>query len=312
MTTIAIIGAGVIGTGWAARCLAHGHEVSLWDPNAAAFDTATRSIEQAWKHMQAMGLTADRERRNPTFHEHMEDACDGATWVQEAAPENEALKRDLIASLDRLLGPETIIASSSSGLLPSRLQANCAHPERVLVGHPFNPVYLLPLVEVVPGARTSRARIDEAKTFYASLGMHPLEVRTEIEGYLSDRLQEAVWREILHLVNDGVADTAELDDAIRYGPGLRWAILGTCLNYHLAGGEGGMAHMLEQFGPTLDLPWARFAAPPLTDELSQRMVTGTASQTKGRTVRELEELRDECLVSVMQALARYERALRAS
>ena len=310
MASVAVIGAGLIGRGWAARFLAHGHDVQLWDPDPAALDAATRAIGRAWHPMTAAGLTIGRTPKRPELCERMEDALEAVVWVQEAAPETEALKRSLIARLDKLAPPNVVIASSSSGLLPSRLQAECDHPERMLVGHPFNPVYLLPLVEVVAGARTSRWCVDQAKAFYESVSMQPLEVRKEIEGYLSDRLQEAVWREILHLVNDGVADTGEIDDAIRYGPGLRWAILGTCMNYHLAGGEGGMAHMLEQFGPALDLPWARFDAPPLTEELTQRLVEGTARQAGGRSVAELEALRDECLVTVMQALERYREALR--
>jgi len=199
--------------------------------------------------------------------------------------------------------PDVVIASSSSGLLPTRFSVDCAHPERVLVGHPFNPVYLLPLVEVVGGEKTADWAKDLAVAFYTRIGMRPLRVRTEIPGYIADRLLEALWREILHMVADGVATTAELDDAIRFGAGLRWSFMGTCQIYHLAGGEAGMRHMLEQFGPALKLPWTHMEAPELTDTLIDRMVEGTLEQAGGRSISELERYRDDALISVMEALA---------
>jgi carnitine 3-dehydrogenase len=205
-----------------------------------------------------------------------------------------------------LARPEVILASSSSGLLPTDIQAFAKHPERILIGHPFNPVYLLPLVEIVGGKQTSQATITQAKVFYKQLAMHPLLVRNEIEGYLADRLQEALWREILHLVNDGIATTGELDEAIIYGPGLRWAFMGTNLTYHLAGGESGMRHMLEQFGPALKLPWTKLEAPELTNSLIDKMVEGTQAQAHNRSIKELERLRDNCLISVMRALQEHQ------
>jgi carnitine 3-dehydrogenase len=179
-------------------------------------------------------------------------------------------------------------------------------PERLLVAHPFNPVYLLPLVELVGGRATSAAALDAAARFYTEIGMHPLRVRREVPGHLTDRLQEALWREILHLVNDGVASTGELDDAIVYGPGLRWAGMGTNLIYHLAGGETGMRHMLRQFGPCLKWPWTKLEAPELTEALIDRMVEGTQAQAKGRSIRELERLRDEYLLATQQVLKQFD------
>jgi carnitine 3-dehydrogenase len=196
-----------------------------------------------------------------------------------------------------------VIASSSSGLLPSRFQADCRHPQRVVVGHPFNPAYLLPLVEVLGGEKTSADAIDQAMAFYRSIGMHALKVRTEVPGYIADRLQEALWREALHMVGEGVATTAEIDDSIRFGPGLRWSFFGTCLIFHMAGGDGGMKHMLAQFGPALELPWTKLKAPKLTEELTQRMVEGTEAQAQGRSVKELERFRDDCLIAVQEAIA---------
>jgi carnitine 3-dehydrogenase len=230
------------------------------------------------------------------------DVAAKADLVQESAPERIDLKRKLHAAIDEAARPDVIIASSSSGLLPSEIQEDCKHPERVLIGHPFNPVYLLPLVEVLGGRQTKATAIDKAIAFYASIGMKPLKVRTEIEGYISDRLQEALWREILHMVNEGVATTGEIDDAIRYGPGLRWAFMGTNLIFHMAGGDAGMRHMLEQFGPALQLPWTKLKAPDLTKQLIDRMVEGTQEQAKGWTVKELERFRDDCLIRVMQAV----------
>ena len=205
-----------------------------------------------------------------------------------------------------LVRQKALIVSSSSGLLPSEIQSDLSHPERFVIGHPFNPVYILPLVEVVGGSKTSTKTIKDVKDFYKSMGMYPLEVRKEIEGYLSDRLQEAQWREILHLVKDGVANTQELDDAIIYGPGLRWAMMGTCLTFHLAGGDAGMRHMLEQFGPALKLPWTKLEAPELTEDLIERLVEGTQLQAGDKTIDELGELRDSCLIEIIQALKKYQ------
>jgi len=172
-----------------------------------------------------------------------------------------------------------------------------------VVGHPFNPVYLLPLVEVLGGEKTSADAIDRAMAFYRSIGMYALKVRTEVPGYIADRLQEALWREALHMVGEGVATTAEIDDSIRFGPGLRWSFFGTCLIFHMAGGDEGMKHMLAQFGPALELPWTKLKAPKLTDELFQRMVEGTQAQAQGRSVKELERFRDDCLIAVQEAIA---------
>jgi carnitine 3-dehydrogenase len=189
--------------------------------------------------------------------------------------------------------------------MPSDLQRDMQAPERLLVGHPFNPVYLLPLVEIVGGAKTSPESIEAASRFYTAIGMHALKVRREIPGHLTDRLQEALWREILHMVNDGVATTGELDESIIYGPGLRWAAMGTNLIYHLAGGEPGMRHMLKQFGPCLKWPWTKLEAPELTDELIDRMVEGTQEQAAGRSIREIERLRDDYLVAIQQVLRQF-------
>jgi carnitine 3-dehydrogenase len=301
---LALVGGGVIGSGWAARALAHGLDVVATDPAPGAEGKMRSAVENAWPALQRVGLKPGADLKRLSFVGSVEEAVAEADFVQESAPEREDLKRRLHAQIDAAAAkPDVVIASSSSGLLPSRFQADCKHPERVVVGHPFNPVYLLPLVEVLGGEKTSAEAIDRAMAFYRSIGMYALKVRTEVPGYIADRLQEALWREALHMVAEGVATTSEIDDSIRFGPGLRWSFFGTCLIFHMAGGDEGMKHMLAQFGPALELPWTKLKAPKLTDELTQRMVEGTQAQAKGRSVKELERFRDDCLIAVQEAIA---------
>jgi carnitine 3-dehydrogenase len=300
---LALVGGGVIGSGWAARALAHGLDVVATDPAPGADGKMRSAVENAWPALQRVGLKPGADMGRLRFAKTVEEAVAEADFVQESAPEREDLKRRLHAQIDAAARPDVVIASSSSGLLPSRFQADCKRPERVVVGHPFNPVYLLPLVEVLGGEKTSAEAIDRAMAFYRSIGMHALKVRTEVPGYIADRLQEALWREALHMVGEGVATTAEIDDSIRFGPGLRWSFFGTCLIFHMAGGDEGMKHMLAQFGPALELPWTKLKAPKLTDELTQRMVEGTQAQARGKSVKELERFRDDCLIAVQEAIA---------
>ena len=300
--TVGLIGAGVIGSGWATRALAGGLDVVAMDVAPDAEFRLRAAVTRAWPAARKLGLFPGADPSRLRFVASVEEVAAGADFIQESVPERESTKVELLSAVDAAAAGDVLIVSSSSGLLPSRLQRLCGNPERVLIGHPFNPVYLLPLVEVVGGAETSDDAIDAACSFYRELGMHPLRVRSEIDGYLSDRLQEALWRESLHLVNDGVATTDELDQAIVYGPGLRWAGMGTNLTFHLAGGEEGMRHTLAQFGPTLKLPWTRLEAPELTEQLVEAMVDGTARQAGERSIAELERSRDDYLVSVMRAL----------
>ena len=305
VASFTVVGTGVIGAGWAARALAHGQDVVAWDVAGGWQGRLRGAVANAWPALTALGLHPDASQERLRCASSLEDACADAGFVQESAPERLAVKRPLHAAIDAATPPHVIIASSTSGLLPTEFQADCQHPQRIVVGHPFNPVYLLPLVEVLGGQGTAPESVAAAAARYESLGMEPLKVRREVPGFLSDRLQEALWREALHLVNEDVATTAELDAAIAYGPGLRWAFMGTCLAFHLAGGEGGMRSFLEQFGPALQLPWTKLAAPPLTETLIEKMASGTEQQAAGRTVRELEQQRDECLVAILQALQRF-------
>jgi carnitine 3-dehydrogenase len=303
-STIGIVGAGVIGSGWATRALAFGHDVVAWDPAPGAEAKLRDAVLRAWPAMGRLGLAPNADPNRIRFVATLDEVGTAAAFIQESAPERLDLKQALHRQLDAVTPAEVVIGSSTSGLLPSDMQRDMAHPERLVVGHPFNPVYLLPLVEVVGGKQTSETAIATAMSTYQSLGMHALRVRNEIEGFLTDRLQEALWREILHMVNDGVATTDELDQSIIYGPGLRWTAMGTNLIYHLAGGEAGMRHMLEQFGPALELPWTKLVAPKLNDTLIDRMVEGTQAQAAGRSIADLEALRDDYLVDVLETLER--------
>jgi carnitine 3-dehydrogenase len=302
---VAVVGSGVIGAGWAARCLANGLDVVATDLDPGAEPRLRAAVTNAWPALERVGLAPGASTDRLTFEPELEVAVGEAGFVQENVPEREPVKRAVLAAIDAVAAPDVVIASSTSGLLPTRIASDCQQPGRVVVGHPFNPVHLLPLVEVVGGESTDPAAVRAASEFYRSIGMRPLEVRNEIEGFLSDRLQEALWRENLHLVAKGVATTGELDAAIVYGPGLRWALMGVNLTFHLAGGEAGMRHMLEQFGPALQLPWTELEAPELTGELTERMVAGTEQQAGGRSVAELERRRDDFLVRLLELVEEY-------
>src|SRR5215207_6646188 len=295
--SVALLGGGVIGGGWAARFVLNGVDVRLFDPDPEAarkVDAKLRNARRAYRKLTLAPLPAEG---GLTLARSAEEAVEGVDFVQESAPEREDVKRALLAAACRAAGPEVVFASSTSGLLPSRLQAHMMHPERLSVGHPFNPVYLLPLVELCAGQRTA------PDTLYRAVGMWPLVVRKEIEGFVADRLLEALWREALWLVRDDVATVEEIDDAIRYGAGLRWSFLGTFLTYRMAGGEDGMRHFMAQFGPTLHLPWTKLTdVPDLTDGLIEKIVAQSDAQAGDRSIRQLEELRDDCLVGVMQGL----------
>jgi carnitine 3-dehydrogenase len=301
---VAIVGAGVIGSGWAARFLGAGLDVAAWDPAPNAESKARATIDAAWPAMSRRGLAPGASPSRLTFHAKLKDCVENADFVQESAPERETLKQDLLADIDAG-NPTAIVASSTSGLLPTLLSAKMSRPERMLVGHPFNPVYLLPLVELVGGERTAPGTIESAAAFYQSIGMRPLPVRKEIVGFVADRLMEALWREALWLVNDDVATTEEVDAAVVYGCGLRWSLMGTFLTFHLAGGEGGVRHMLHQFGPALKLPWTRLVAPELTDELIDKVADGCEEQAAGRSIRELEARRDDFLVELLALVQKY-------
>jgi carnitine 3-dehydrogenase len=231
--------------------------------------------------------------------------CQAADWIQEAAPEREDLKISLYEQIDELAGPSVVIASSSSGFLPTRLQSKCRHPERVIIGHPFYPVYLLPLVEAVAGEKTSPDAMDLADAFYRSIGMFPLRLKKEIDGYICDRLQEAMWREALNVLDLGIGTTEDIDRAIIYSAGLRWSIMGSFLHYHTAGGDGGMRSFMAQFDPSLELPWTDLKFPKWSDELTDKLIGGCEAQAEGRTMGEWETRRNDVLVDIMHVLKKH-------
>jgi carnitine 3-dehydrogenase len=296
---VGLLGGGVIGGGWAARFLLNGHDAVLYDPDPETPRKVEEMLENARHAYSRLTYAPLPPEGTLTFAATPGEAAEGVGFIQESAPERIELKRELLGAASRVAPPDVVIASSTSGLLPSVLREGLTHPERLTVGHPFNPVYLLPLVELCGSPST----VERAAAFYRSVGMHPLVVRQEIDGFIADRLLEALWREALWLVNDGVATVEEVDDAIRYGPGLRWSSMGTFLLYRIAGGEAGMRHFMEQFGPALQWPWTKFTdVPELSEELLAKLERQSDAQAGGRTLRELERERDDALVAVLHAL----------
>jgi len=307
---VAVIGTGVIGTGWIIRFLAHNKIVYAYDKDLKLKKNLISEINRTWPYVKKLFNKKSIKLKNFKFFTTLEETLRNADFVQECASENYALKTRLMSLIGKYAKSNAIISSSSSGLLPSRIYSKCKNPERGIIGHPFNPVYLLPAVEIVPGKRTSRKNLNLAKKFYKSISMNPIMVKDELPGYLSDRLQEALWREGLHIINEGYATTEELDRAIEDGPGLRWSLMGTFLTFHLAGGKTGMKHMLEQFGPALKLPWTKLKAPKLSKKLSSRLISGTAKQAKGKSVAIISNIRDQYLVDLQKLRKKYENKIR--
>ena len=308
--SIAVIGTGVIGTGWIIRFLAHNKIVHAYDKDIKLKKNLIAEIKRAWPYSKKLFNKKKLNLKNFKYFTSIEEALSGVDFIQECATENYVLKTKLMKIIGGYAKSNAIICSSSSGLLPTRIYSQCKKPERTMIGHPFNPVYLLPAVEIVPGKKTAKKYLNKANKFYKSISMNPIIVKHELPGYLSDRLQEALWREGLHIINEGHATTEDLDRAIEDGPGLRWSLMGTFLTFHLAGGKSGMKHMLEQFGPALKLPWTKLKAPKLSNKLINRLVLGTKKQSKGRSVSKISNIRDEYLVKLQQLRKKYEKKLR--
>jgi len=296
---VGIVGAGVIGGGWALHYLRMGFDVDVYDPAPEAEGGLLRLRDTAWPVLERLGLRPGASPDRLAFRADLAGAVAEVDLVQENGPEDGAVKRGILADIDRVAPPEVIIVSSTSGLAMTMLQADCVNPQRCVVGHPFNPPYLIPLVEVVGGQLTDPAAVDWLAEFYRAVGKRPLRLSRELPGFVANRLQEAMWREALHMVASGEATVEEIDASIAHGPGLRWALMGPILTFHLAGGTRGMAHMLDHFGAALLEPWTRLQAPPLTEELRERLVQGCLRQARGRSVAQLEELRDEFLAGLL-------------
>mgnify|MGYP001463681463 FL=1 len=302
---VAVIGTGVIGAGWIIRCLAHNKIVYAFDKDLKLKQNLITEIKRTWPFVKKLYNKKKLNLENFQYFTSIEETLKDADFVQECATENYSLKTKLMNTIGKYSKKNAIIASSSSGLLPTRIFSKCLNPQRGIIGHPFNPVYLLPLVEIVPGKKTSKKYMNIANNFYKSIMMNPILLKSELPGYLSDRLQEALWREALHIINEGYATTENLDRSIEDGPGLRYSLMGTFLTFHLAGGKAGMKHMLEQFGPALNLPWTKLKAPKLTKKLSDRIISGTKKQAKGKSVNKLSNIRDEYLVELQILRKKY-------
>ena len=307
---VAVIGTGVIGTGWVIRCLAHCKKVDAYDINLKHKNNLIKEIKRTWPFVKKMFSKKKINFNNLSFHTNLNEALKNAEFIFECAPENYNIKTKLMKKIGLYSKRNSIISSSSSGLLPSKIYSKCKYPERGLIGHPFNPVYLLPGVEIVPGNKTKKLFLNKAKKFYETISMKPIMVKKELPGYLADRLQEALWREGLHIINENFATTKELDRAIEDGPGLRYSLMGTFLTFHLAGGNQGMKHMLRQFGPALKLPWTKLKAPKLTKKQSDRIIKGTQSQARGKSVANLADIRDDYLVNLQILRNRYLKKIR--
>ncbi|TDT31164.1 3-hydroxyacyl-CoA dehydrogenase NAD-binding domain-containing protein [Naumannella halotolerans] len=302
--TITCVGTGVIGAGWGAYFLARGFDVIAWDPAPGAEGRLRHLIDAAWPALTDLGLADSADRARLTFEPDLARACSETDFIQESAPEDLELKQDLLARIDAVTAPEVVISSSTSGYPMSDMQTRCAHPERTVVGHPFNPPYLIPLVEVVGGKLTSEDTVTWASDFFRYAGKSVITMQSEVPGFIANRLQEALWREALHMVNAGEATVEQIDLSITDGPGLRWPIQGPLLTFHLAGGQGGMAHMLDHFGPSLKSPWTRLEAPELTAELRDAVVDGCAEEAGDRSIDELVAERDAGVIAILRALGR--------
>ena len=305
INNIAVIGIGVIGTGWIIRFLYNKKKIKVYDPNVEQKKILLKEIKRVEPALKKIYKKKINLSKQLEFSKSLKDAVENVDLIQENAPENETLKKNLIKEISQYSKINSIIASSSSGLLPSKIQSKCKNPKRLIIAHPFNPVYLLPLVELVAGKQTDKKFINKANIFYSNIGMKTLILKKELPGYLSDRLQESMWRESLHIINEGYASTKDLDDAIVYGPGLRWSLMGTFLTFHLAGGKLGMKHMLEQFGPALKLPWTKLKAPKLTNKLKNKIIKGTKLQSKSKSIKKLTNIRDNYLIELLKLNKKY-------
>ena len=301
VTRAAVLGAGTIGASWTAWFLARGMTVDVWDPRPEAADYVRRYVADAWPAMARIGMVAGASPDAWRFHASAEEAVAGAEFIQENAPERLPVKRELYARLDTAMRPDAILASSTSGLIMSEMQAGFASASRMAVGHPFNPPHLIPLVEVVGGAKGSPEAVQAAMEFYRAIGKYPIEIKKEVPGHLANRLQAALWREAVHLVAEGVASVADVDAAISEGPGLRWALMGPHTTFHLAGGEGGMAHFLHHLLPAVTSWWDDLGHPSVDADLQRVLAQGVAEGTKGASTRDLAAWRDAALVRLLEA-----------
>jgi carnitine 3-dehydrogenase len=300
--TIAVVGAGIIGASWTAYFLARGFAVRATDTRADGEAFIRDYVEKAWPTQARLGLARGADRDRWTFHRTPAEAVAGADFVQENVFERLDLKQQVLADIDATLPPDRVIASSTSGFMPSELQARCRHPQRVVVGHPFNPPHLVPLVEVVGGAQTDPAAVNWSVGFYNAIGKKAIRLNKEVTGHIANRLQLALWREALHCIDQGIASVADVDAAIAYGPGLRWAFMGPSLTFHLAGGAGGMTYFLDHYRDRIASDWKDLGQPELTHSLQRKLIDGIAAAGGAQNFADLAAWRDRCLEQVLLAL----------
>ena len=296
---IAIVGTGVIGASWAAQYLARGFDVVATDPAPNAEANLRKYVDEAWPVLTSIGLSPGATRDRLEFTTDMKKALAKADFVQENGPERTDFKVALYAEMDAVTPPDSLIASSSSSLTMSVIQAKCQHPERCVIGHPFNPPHVIPLVEVVGGAKTSPDAIEAAMAFYRSIGKRAIRLRKEVPGHVSNRLQSALYREVLYLIDQGVLSVADADDAVSWGPGLRWGLMGPSLQFHLGGGAGGIQHFTEHLLPAMEALWKVLGTPNLTPAFKQKLADGVHEVAAGRSVAQLAEAENEALVGLL-------------
>jgi carnitine 3-dehydrogenase len=305
VSRIAIVGTGTIGASWAAQYLARGFDVIATDPAPAAEEKLRSYVDASWDALTTLGLSPGASRDRLGFTSDMREALADADFVQENAPERPEFKVKLFAEIDDATPAEAIIASSSSGITMSVIQAECKRPERTVIGHPFNPPHVIPLVEVVGGAKTSPDTIQDAISFYASIGKRPIHLKKELPGHVANRLQAALYREVAYLIGEGVLDVADSDDAVSWGPGLRWGVMGPSLLWHLGGGEGGIDHFMDTLMDPLVAMWKSLGNPEMTPELKQTIGDGVLQEADGRSVDELAADRDAMLLALQAVRAGY-------
>jgi 3-hydroxyacyl-CoA dehydrogenase len=303
---IAIVGTGVIGASWSAYYLARGFDVVATDPAPNAEANLRTYVDEAWPLLTSIGLSDNASRDRLTFTTSLQDALSDADFVQENGPERPDFKKKLFADMDAAAPVDSIIASSSSGIMPSVMQTNCVHPERVLVGHPFNPPHIIPLVEVVGGAKTSDEAVRKAMAFYTSIGKKAIHLKKELPGHVANRLQSALYREVLYLIEQDVLSVEDADAAVSYGPGPRWGVLGPSLQWHLGGGQGGIKHFIEHLLPPMVQSWKVLGTPNVTPELQRTLAEGVMREASGRTVEQLAQEENETIVELLRFRAQQE------
>jgi carnitine 3-dehydrogenase len=302
---IGIVGTGVIGASWAAQYLARGFEVIATDPAPSAEANLRKYVDEAWPQLTAIGLSPGASKERLRFTAKMGEALAKADFVQENGPERPDFKMKLFADMDDATPPDSLIASSSSGITPSVMQTKCKRPERVLIGHPFNPPHIIPLVEVVGGTKTSPDAIQQAMTFYASIGKKPIHLRKEVPGHVANRLQSALYREVMYLIDQDVLSVADADDAVSWGPGLRWGVMGPSLQWHLGGGSGGIEHFMGHLMDPMAGMFKALGNPEVTPALKQTIAEGVLQEAGGRSVEQLAQQENELLVGLLRLRAQH-------